>query len=324
MEPISPKKPPKKEIAPTSIPGKLGWKGARVVSQDKEGKAVPRASLALEEKASFDKPITESAMPLESKEEAAQHDQLLINDVLNLIMEQYGDIPTALSFKEASQELKKLSENIDFKKIENFIKTHHPWGLKDEALYRLLLILQILLFIKPTGSMPSIEEIKKMTTLDTSLSPQKALEVISQLEKNYKMVQPIWNDLLQGTTGWAAIGKDFMCSMWFSTLCPFLMTQLVRFASGQDISGLGILATFGSSAILGKVFQGVDYDVAGMRLLPLPLFALTLSLPAALLAMVTIASAEAVAPHGLAPITQFRTAVIAVINKISQLESLES
>lgn len=320
MGPTKPKKSHKKEISLDSIAGKQGWKRAKSVSPGKEAATVSRASEPKgkeEEKVSSDKPINDRTS---FHQEVAQPSQLLVEDVFNLLMSEYADISTASAFQEVSQSLKKLSENTDFKKLADLRKSAQ-WSIKDEIALRILLI------VSQTAS-PTIEDLKKASTLDINLSPKEASKIVSKIENNFKQIQTAWNGLLQSmtnftpmmtTTGVSILKQCFTPLVCLGVNIVFDIGSEIILRGGNPFSvvNIDLNKAFLYSGIVSPLTILVDYRFA-LRIAPVGLSGLLYSIPLALTIAAGVVGTDVIMTHGLGPITQFKAAATAVMNSITQ------
>lgn len=118
-------------------------------------------------------------------------------EIINFIG-QNTDVATAVAISEASKALNKLAKETDLKKLEQFSQDH-KLGFKERMA---VFILQI---AAQTGSVPSFEEIRKTTVIDSALSHEEALKQLDELEANYKEIQEAYKNLMEEVTSFGVV-----------------------------------------------------------------------------------------------------------------------
>lgn len=308
----TPPTPPKKsipsqkevELSPKSIAAQMGFK--RAVTAGEEGTTVSRAGKEpkgeIKEKAIADRSVERGEVTQQEADLGTFSNQLLLEDVLSRVAELSG-ITDFAEMSKVSKTLNQLSKTTDLAKLKDFSETSQ-WSIKDEIALRILMI------VAQTGTMPSIEDLKKASSLDISLTPEEALALLPQIEKNYKQVQTVWNDLLQNAGQTAAalmpLGNTIGRGVGLSLLS-------VMIASSAGIDPLFV----GGVMSAGIIYAGQPYRDVLLRFI-VPALLAPASFPLAAASAATIVGAQQIIILGLAPITQFRTALTGMMDTLEK------
>lgn len=202
--------------------------------------------------------------------------QFLTDDVLSLVAK-FRVIPDFAAMSEVSKKLYELSKT-NLKKLKEFHEIYQ-WSISNE------IALRMLKFFSYSES-PSIEELKKVTTLDINLRTEDAVALLPEIEKNFMELQTTCNDLVDSTVALSPLVTNFFQELvnLLNLLMAFLwgcMAGLLCISMVPNTSNYSLLFLICSASLLFANLQ------AGCRTHNI---------------------------HGLAPFVQFRIAVTGIMD----------
>lgn len=221
--PPSQPQPPQKGEKKESIAKKMGF--SRVVSSPADQETQKRAKKSTKEA----KPVMQKEQKaLEQRAAEAPTLESLPPEVLNYMMNEFGDIASFLQLSATSHDfLKKLSTNVDLKKLAE-LNNNNQLSFKDKIAYR------VFEFFASSDAAPNIEELKKFSSINPEISLKDVSpEKLAEINANYNEIRSSINNLL------GELGKTISPGATINDIkeliqeaAPFALIGLLSLAAG--------------------------------------------------------------------------------------------